>query len=122
MDKIEFLILKNLLHNEEYLRKVIPFIKSSYFEDYNQKIVFEEMSSFVTEYNESPTKEILSIEVENVYTGTITKTGKAYLTMVAVDDDNKPIPVPPLKLTNKIEERRYNDAEKRRQKRLLNKS
>ena len=64
MDKIEFLILKNLLHNEEYLRKVIPFIKSSYFEDYNQKIVFEEMSSFVTEYNESPTKEILSIEVE----------------------------------------------------------
>ena len=43
--------------------------------------------------------------------------------MVAVDDDNKPIPVPPLKLTNKIEERRYNDAcGKRRQKRLLNKS
>jgi len=64
----------------------------------------------------------VSIEVENVYTGTITKTGKAYLTMVAVDDDNKPIPVPPLKLTNKIEERRYNDAEKRRQKRLSNKS
>ena len=66
MDKIEFLILKNLLHNEEYLRKVIPFIKSSYFEDYNQKIVLKEMSSFVTQYNESPTKEILSIEVEKI--------------------------------------------------------
>ena len=64
MEKIEFLILRSLLHNEEYLRKVIPFIKSVYFQDNNQKIVFEEILSFVSEYNEVPTKEILSIEVE----------------------------------------------------------
>ena len=64
MDKIEFLVLRNLLHNEEYLRKVIPFIKADYFQDTNQKIVFEEIASFVSEYNESPTKEVLSIEVE----------------------------------------------------------
>ena len=64
MDKIEFLVLRNLLHNEEYLRKVIPFIKSDYFQDYNQKIVFEEIVSFVSEYNEVPSKEVLSIEVE----------------------------------------------------------
>ena len=64
MEKIEFLILRNLLYNEEYLRKVIPFIKSVYFQDNNQKIVFEEILSFVSEYNEVPTKEILSIEVE----------------------------------------------------------
>ena len=64
MDKIEFLILKNLLHNEEYLRKVIPFIKSEYFQDFNQKTVFEEISNFVTEYNQTPTKEVLNIEVE----------------------------------------------------------
>ena len=64
MDKIEFLVLKNLLNNEEYLRKTIPFIKKEYFQDSNQKIVFEEISSFVGEYNEVPTKEILSIEVE----------------------------------------------------------
>ena len=44
MDKVEFLILRNLLHNEEYVRKVIPFIKADYFEDYNQKVVFEEIS------------------------------------------------------------------------------
>ena len=64
MDKIEFLVLKNLISNEDYLRKVIPFIKSEYFQDHNQKIVFEEISSFVSEYNELPTKEIVSIEVE----------------------------------------------------------
>ena len=64
MDKIEFLILRNLLHNEEYWRKVIPFIKSEYFEDANQKIVYEEIHSFVTQYNQIPTKEILNIEIE----------------------------------------------------------
>ena len=64
MEQIEFLILKNLLHNEKYLRKTIPFIKSEFFQDTNQKIVFEEISSFVEQYNELPTKEILTIEVE----------------------------------------------------------
>ena len=64
MEKIEFLVLRNLLYNEEYLRKVIPFIKKEYFENTNQRIVFEEISSFVEEYNELPTKEVLSIEVE----------------------------------------------------------
>ena len=64
MDSIEFLILKNLLHNEEYVRKVIPFIKADYFEDLNQKIVFEEISSFVEQYNKPATKEILCIEAE----------------------------------------------------------
>ena len=65
MDKVEFLILRNLLHNEEYVRKVIPFIKSEYFEDQNQKIVFEEILKFVQEYNKPATKEVLCIEVEN---------------------------------------------------------
>ena len=64
MDKIEFLILNNLVNNEEYLRKVIPFLKDEYFEDTNQKIVFQEIASFVEEYNEMPTKEVLYIEVD----------------------------------------------------------
>ena len=64
MDSIEFLILKNLLHNEEYVRKVIPFIKADYFEDLTQKIVFEEVSSFIEQYNKPATKEILTIEAE----------------------------------------------------------
>jgi replicative DNA helicase len=65
MDKVEFLILRNLIHNEEYIRKVIPFIKSEYFEDQNQKVVFEEILKFVQEYNQPATKEVLCIEVEN---------------------------------------------------------
>jgi len=65
MEKVEVLILRNLLYNEEYVRKVIPFIKSEYFEDQNQKIVFEEILKFVQQYNQPATKEVLCIEVEN---------------------------------------------------------
>jgi replicative DNA helicase len=64
MDKVEFLILRNLLHSEEYIRKVIPFIKAEYFEDTNQRIVFEEILKFVEEYNQPATKEVLCIETE----------------------------------------------------------
>ena len=64
MEKVEVLILRNLLYNEEYLRKVIPFIKAEYFEDLHQKVVFEEMLKFVEEYNTTSTKEVLCIEVE----------------------------------------------------------
>ena len=64
MDKIEVLILRNLLYNEEYLRKVIPFIKPDYFEDPNQKVVYEEISNYVNQYNSLSTKEVLCIEAE----------------------------------------------------------
>jgi replicative DNA helicase len=64
MDKVEFLILRNFLHNEQYTRKVIPFVKAEYFEDTNQKIVFEEILRFIQEYNQLATKEVLCIEVE----------------------------------------------------------
>ena len=64
METVEFLILRNLLYNEDYVRKVIPFIKSDYFEDINQKIVFEEIIKFVEEYNKPATKEVLCIEAE----------------------------------------------------------
>ena len=64
METVEFLVLKNLLHNEEYVRKVIPFVKPDYFEDRNQRIVFEEIIKFVEDYNKPVTKEILCIEAE----------------------------------------------------------
>jgi len=64
MEKVEFLILRNLLYNEEYVRKVIPFLKAEYFEDFNQKVVFEEILNFVQEYNTPATKEVLCIETE----------------------------------------------------------
>ena len=65
MDKVEFLILKCLLNDEEYTRKVLPFIKEEYFEDFNQKVVYEEIKKFVIEYNSIPTRESLVIDVDD---------------------------------------------------------
>ena len=65
MDSIEITILKNLIYNEDYSRKVIPFIQPEYFEDKAQKIVFEEIVKFIVKYNNLITLESLSIEVDN---------------------------------------------------------
>jgi len=64
LEQVEFLVLRNLLHNEEYLRKVIPFIKGDYFEDPKQRMVYEEILDFIEKYNEPATKEVLCIELE----------------------------------------------------------
>ena len=64
MEKIEFLILKCLINNEDYSRKVLPFIKSEYFEDNSEKTVFLEIQSFMEQYNKLPTKEVLHIELD----------------------------------------------------------
>ena len=65
MEKVENLVLKNLIHNEEYARKVIPFIKKEYFEEESNRILYEEISGFIVKYDELPSKEAVSIEVEN---------------------------------------------------------
>ena len=65
MESIEHTILKNLLYNEEYSRKVIPFIKPEYFQEVSQKIMFEEVVTFIATYNTQVTIEALLIEVSN---------------------------------------------------------
>ena len=92
MDKVEILILRNLLYNEDYLRKVIPFIKADYYEDSNQRIVFEEIEKFVQQYNQPATKEVLCIEVEkrqDINDTTFTEITKliSYLENVPTDYD-----------------------------------
>ena len=64
MEKIELLILRNLIYNEDYIRKVLPFLRKDYFQDYNLKIIFDEIYSFINEYNKPATKEALLIEVD----------------------------------------------------------
>jgi replicative DNA helicase len=64
MEKIELLILRNLIYNEDYIRKVLPFLRKDYFQDYNLKIIFDEIYSFITEYNKPATKEALLIEID----------------------------------------------------------
>ena len=60
-ERIEETILRNLLHNEEYYRKVVPFLKADYFQEYHEKIVFEEIADFASKYDKIPTQEVLTI-------------------------------------------------------------
>jgi|TARA_R100000084_G_scaffold50238_1_gene20894 hypothetical protein len=65
IDRIEHKILSNLIYNEDYMRKVIPFIQDEYFDVFSEKIVFSEINSYITTYGTLPTKSVLSIEIEN---------------------------------------------------------
>ena len=62
---VETTILGNLLQNEEYTRKVLPFLKNDYFSRNPEKIIYGTVSDFVTKYNSLPTKEALSIELQD---------------------------------------------------------
>jgi len=64
METIENTIIQNLVTNEEYTRKVLPFLKPDYFDKTHEKIIFDECAKFIVEYDKCPTKEILSIECE----------------------------------------------------------
>jgi replicative DNA helicase len=61
--KLEKTILSNLIHNEEYCRKVVPFIKPEYFNDQFERIVAEEVLSFFTQYNKPASLDILAIQI-----------------------------------------------------------
>jgi replicative DNA helicase len=61
MNRLEQTILKNLIYNEEYSRKVLPFIRSDYFSDNIEKTVFKEVFEFTNHYKNPPTHEALVI-------------------------------------------------------------
>jgi replicative DNA helicase len=65
MDRVENTILRNMIHDEDYLRKVVPFIQPDYFEDHKDRVIFEEVAKFVVKYDKPASQEILNIEIEN---------------------------------------------------------
>jgi replicative DNA helicase len=61
MKRLETAILKNLIFNEDYARKILPFIKSEYFADNTEKILFQEIEEYINHYKNLPTYESLLI-------------------------------------------------------------
>ena len=64
-ERIEQIILRNLIFNEEYYRKVVPFLKAEYYEIYHEKVIYEEIADFAAKYDKIPTKEVLTINLQN---------------------------------------------------------
>ena len=61
MNRLEQTILKNLIYNEDYIRKVVPFIRADYFSDNTEKLIFKEVVEFINKYKNPPTHEALVI-------------------------------------------------------------
>ena len=64
-ERIEETILRNLFYTEEYYRKVVPFLKPDYFQEYHERIIFEEILDFSNKYDKVPTKEVVIINLQN---------------------------------------------------------
>lgn len=62
-NRIEQTILSNLIHNEDYCRKVVPFLKTEYFSDQFESIVAQELLTFFTHYNQPASLDILAIQL-----------------------------------------------------------
>ena len=63
--RLEQTILKNLIQNEPFTRKVLPFLKSEYFTESDEKIVFKEIQDYFLKYTKPPTTEALLINLDN---------------------------------------------------------
>jgi replicative DNA helicase len=61
----EKLILSSLVQDEDYVRQVLPFLKSEYFNDKVEKAVFETIRSYLLEYNTLPNKTTLLVDIRN---------------------------------------------------------
>ena len=62
--RIETTILSSLLYNEEYTRKVIPFIRQEYFSDHTERTIFKTINDYVEKYNNNPSIESLNIDIQ----------------------------------------------------------
>jgi replicative DNA helicase len=62
----EKVILKNLMRNEQYARKVLPFLKDEYFLVEEDRITFKETRDYILKYNSLPTLDALRIEIDSL--------------------------------------------------------
>ena len=70
--RVEQTILKNILRNPDYSKKVLPFIKEEYFSEHTEQILFREISKFAIKYNTVPTSDALLVEVNQLTSTSIT--------------------------------------------------
>ena len=61
---IEQTILKNLIQNDEFIRKTLPFIKEEFFQERQEQFIFREIKEYFMKYSASPTSEALLITID----------------------------------------------------------
>ena len=86
--KLEQAILTSLIYNEDYLRKVLPFIKPEYFSDRTERTLFNEITSFTETYNSPPEIAALSIAVKEKTNLTDDEVQKCESYLSEIEKDN----------------------------------
>ncbi len=64
-DRIEEIILQNILHNATFSRSILPYMKKEYFEEFTEKELYTQISDFIMKYDATPSKEAILISVDN---------------------------------------------------------
>jgi len=62
--RIETTVLRHLIHDEDFARKVLPFVSDKYFSDATERLIYSRIAQFMERYNSLPSREALSIEIE----------------------------------------------------------
>lgn len=84
---IDHVILRNLLKNEEYTRKILPFLKDEYFKVDTDRIIFSEIRDFVVKYNELPSYDALCTEVDTIKGLTEDQAKQCTFTLKTIHED-----------------------------------
>ena len=88
--RLEQTIIKNLIKNEKFTRKVLPFLKSDYFPNTEDRLLFQEVAGFVLKYNQQPTFDALEIEVDNIRGSTDDTIKSIKETLKELNNDSEP--------------------------------
>ena len=88
--RLEQTILKNLIKNESYTRKVLPFLKDEYFPNMEDRLLFKEVAAFILKFNQQPTIDALEIEVDNIRGSTDDTIKSIKQTLKELDADTNP--------------------------------
>ncbi len=67
-ESTEVLIIRNLIYNEEYSRRVLPYLQAAYFSDRVDRILFETIAAYIIQYNNRPSKEAIVIALNDMDT------------------------------------------------------
>jgi replicative DNA helicase len=82
-------ILRNLVHNEDYFRKVYPYLKDDYFSDPADRIIFSLIKLHIEKYNQRPTQQVLDVELENTSLANQETHGKCKVLIANLTQDDQ---------------------------------
>ena len=90
MDRIQSIILRGLIYDEDYTRRVLPFIQPDYFDDREEKIIFAVIHKFLETYHTLPSVETILVDSDKIAPGDVYQGISTYIKGIEEQKDDKP--------------------------------